>query len=654
MSGWGAAAAAAADEPQGVHKPGVTDAPANASTPNSTSPPAAAPLSQSATGATPPAGGASAKNPAPGQPAPAQPPAAPPPPVVLTPAKRGGLAGLVDDMANVLSGKTTPELAKGSDGNVYVKQQTLTRGQQWMKIAANAFKGAAAGLAAGKGAGNQGQALEAGVQASEKAGQQQQQQQKEMTQEARQQNLDNANYQMLQMQKTEQAWKAARLKVEASQHDIEFFQQQEKRLTDAGGTVLGPVEHAGDIAGVLKVNPDLMADMIKRHQIQTVPNVNPDGSMGGMTVIKMPAGFRQQLLPAGAIFHTFDAMTGQYIEHKASDPMTAGEQEDYDSTAAADALKFKNDKDEADLKAAQTQEAAGRAAEVPSEIAKNLAEANKNRLEAATGGTSSSGAGSKAIQDDIAEGLASGRYLMGKDLPLRTTKDQATAAQYTKAADDFSLSHYGLHYSPEIIRQESRMAESPHTQAFLTGIDRMIGTPADPGGQLNQVLDLAKKAGVGENAPLQQAKLWIKQKLGFEAQKNFEQALSDTQTALGTLIGNPLLGSGESDLKLKTAQKQFGSNPTMSDLIGAVQTTRNILERARGSLARNNRYIQQRYGETLSPAAPSQVPAQAQTPATATPAGMVTVRLANGQTGQIPQANVQNFQQDNPGASVVQ
>jgi hypothetical protein len=164
------------------------------------------------------------------------------------------------------------------------------------------------------------------------------------------------------------------------------------------------------------------------------------------------------------------------------------------------------------------------------------------------------------------------------------------------------MAHYGLPYSPEIIRQESHMANQPKTQAFLSGIDRMVGTPGMPG-QLDQVLDLARRAGLGNTAPVNEVKLWVREHLGNDAAKQFETGMSDTQTALGTLIGNPLLGSGESDLKLRTAQRQFGSNPTLENLRGTVATTKEILERARGQMARNNRYIQQRYGDSYSPAA---------------------------------------------------
>lgn len=566
----------------------------------------------------------------PSGPAPAAPtaPAAPVQPTVIEPVKRGGLAGLMDGMADVLAGKTRPELGRDQDGNTYVKETTLTHGQQWARIGAQLVKGAAAGLAAGKGAGNMGKAALAGVQSGMQDTEGRQKSEQEAENQASKINLDRANAQMLRMQVAEQAWRATRLGVEATQHDIEFSQGQEDRLEKHGAVLLGTTAHAGDISHLMEKNPDLMKDLVKNNSLEFVPNYQ-NGKVAGFNVYKTGPGYRETMLPGGTVFHTFNPDTGQYIEHKASAPLTQGELDDYEAAASSAAAKFKSEQAENKLKAAQAKDTEARASEVPSEINRNNAAAEKDRSEKVT---PNPGAPDETTKD-IAAGLASGRYLMGKDIPLRTSKDQTTAAAYTKAANDYSMLNFGLPYSPEIIRQESKMAEAPHTQAFLTGIDRMLGTAGMPG-QLDQVLDVAKRAGVGENAPLNEGKLWVKNHFGSEAAKNFQGAMSDTQTALGTLIGNPLLGSGESDLKLKTAQRQFGSDPTMKDLKGAVSTIKEILERARGELARNNRYIQERYGDQYS-AAP------------------VTVQIPGHPPGQVPARSVAQFLAENPGAQVV-
>jgi hypothetical protein len=89
----------------------------------------------------------------------------------------------------------------------------------------------------------------------------------------------------------------------------------------------------------------------------------------------------------------------------------------------------------------------------------------------------------------------------------------------------------------------------------------------------------------------------IKTYMGNDESKRFEEALSDAQSKLGGLIGNPLLGGGDSDLKLKTAREQFGSNITLKNLQGQVAVAKEIMNNARSRMIQRNRYLQQRYGE---------------------------------------------------------
>jgi hypothetical protein len=295
--------------------------------------------------------------------------------VPVTSLKRGGLLGVMDSMADVLAGKQRPELGKDADGNLYVKQHSLTRGEQWAKIAGEAFTGAAAGLAAGKGAGNQGKAAFAGMQA-------QQAQQQQQTAEMRQTMLDNANNQMLRMKMAEQAWRNTRLQTEADQHDIEFSQGQEDRLTKSGATLLGTVAHPGDLTGVLKVNPDLMKDLVNNHSLEFTPHFT-DGKRDGFKVYKTPQGYRETLVAPGAEFPTFNSVTGAYDWHKTTDADTQGHIDDYWNAAGIAAQKFKGDKVEQDLKAAQTEETKAKTGAVPSEIAQHQAEAAAARARAA-------------------------------------------------------------------------------------------------------------------------------------------------------------------------------------------------------------------------------------------------------------------------------
>lgn len=568
-------------------------------------------------------------------------------PLALRPA-REGLLGMVDKIADVLTGKTTPEIYKDDQGNSYVYHPAMTRGQQWERIASEAIVGAGAG-AAQVGPGNKGRAAAAGVQAGVKLGEEGQEKEKDVTNEARQANLDKANNQILQMNMAKNAWEMARMKIKASQEDITFNDNQEKQLTDQGGRLIGTAAHPGDIADILKVQPDIMKQLVQKGTVQIRHNIDADGNVIGVKAFLMPESWAKTLLPAGTVGHVYDPIENKITEFHYADPVTQGEVAIHDAAAVTARDKIAADQREAKLKAAQTKEANvnadTKADESPSKIGlqkaeakRDIAEAGKMRSESVVGDMS------PEQSNDAAEGLSTGRYLMGKDFPLRTTKDQATARELNQAAQQYSMTHFGLPYSPEKVREESHFASNEKTQAYLNSIDRMIGTPGIPG-QLDQVLSLATQAGVtdqaggflGLNTPISQVKQYVRRRLGDTAAKQFEQGLSDTQTALGTLIGNPLLGGGESDLKLKTAQSQYGKDVTLSNLKAANATVGEILGRARKQLARNNRFIQQRYGDAYSPDR------------------QVSVVLADGKTmGQVPAANLDKFLSENKGAKQVE
>jgi hypothetical protein len=330
---------------------------------------------------------------------------------VVTSTKPGGIAGLVQDIADLFAGKTRPEIGTDQQGNKYVKTTSLTRGQQWEKIAGEALTGAAKGLAAGRGRGNLGAAAAAGVDAGQQMNQQADQKQKDMTAEARQQNLDNANNQMLRMNMAEQSMKMAAMKTQATQNGIKFADDQTDRLLKEGGTVLGTMAKPDDLRNILKVNPDVMQDMIQKHQIEIMPHYNPDGTPGGFKVIKMPDGYRTNLIPDGAEFKTFDETTGQYQTHKVSGPITQGEIDDYNHAAGVAGLKWQNDKQEQNLKGAQTAEANAKAANAPAETAElrartaaSYAQANESNAKALTEKEKQSQVNDPALVDEIGSG----------------------------------------------------------------------------------------------------------------------------------------------------------------------------------------------------------------------------------------------------------
>jgi hypothetical protein len=382
-------------------------------------------------------------------------------PVVVTSQKKPGIMGVVDSIADALVGKTKPEIGTDANGNQYVKQQTMSRGEQWVRIGAGLAGGAAAGYAAGKGR-NPGAAAAAGF----GQGQQQAKDAAAQTPELQKQMLANANYQKLRMDTAEQSWHLTAMQHEATQHDVTFAQGQEDRLMKVdGATLLGTAAHPNDIDRILKVEPNVMKAMIQDHQIEILPHYNPDGTAAGIRVFKMPDGYRKTIEPAGTTFHTFDSTTGQYAEHKSSEPLTAGEVDDYETAAGNAAQKFKLDQAGIEQKAAETAKAKADAgattAKLPGEIAKGKAETARDYGEAnaanarATKDQTDSGTGPKgeALVDSIGSGrIALDRlgYLAARNPDLLAAVqqkypdfDSSKAAQYPAVYKEFTSTKKG-------------------------------------------------------------------------------------------------------------------------------------------------------------------------------------------------------------------
>jgi hypothetical protein len=101
---------------------------------------------------------------------------------------------------------------------------------------------------------------------------------------------------------------------------------------------------------------------------------------------------------------------------------------------------------------------------------------------------------------------------------------------------------------------------------------------------------------VGANAPWNEISQAVERKLGNQAAKNFKAALGEVQRSLPSLIGNPLLGGSDSDLKQRMATELFGKDVTAGNLLSTANTLRGMLQGSADSLTRNNRFFQRRYG----------------------------------------------------------
>lgn len=527
-------------------------------------------------------------------------------PVVVTSQKPGGIMGVVDSIADALVGKTTPEIGTDAHGNQYIKQHTLTRGQQWIQIGSTLAGGAAKGWAAGKGR-NPGAAAAAGFDVGQQAAQQKAQQ----TPELQKQMLANANYQKLRMDAAEQSWHLGAMQHLATQHDVEFAQAQEDRLMKVdGASLLGTAADPNDIDKILKVDPNVMESMIKNHQIEVLPHYDPDGKAAGIRVFKMPDSYRKTIEPAGTSFYTFDGTTGQYIEHHSSEPLTAGEVDDYNTAASNAAQKYKLDQAKLEQTQAQTGEAnasanksTAEAAKVPSEIAENKArtslaysESAKNRAETKQLNQASD---QQVIQSNALQ-LVEGS-IDPSNLSKRSKSYDATLA----AANTYSMQKYGRPFDVAKAIGDYKFATRGSTYDTLNYLNSLTGRDNQSGnlGKLVQMSDALPRA--TSFPPINDKAQWAKISSGNTQLASYYAAITEVSDQVAKILQGGGSGGGTSDAKLKQAQDLFQKGFTAGQIRAVSnETLRPLLANRKNEIIGDNRYLQQWHGQPQTPQTP--------------------------------------------------
>jgi len=513
----------------------------------------------------------------------------------VTSQKAPGILGVVDSIADALVGKTKPEIGTDSQGNQYVKQQTMSRGQQWVRIGAGLVGGAAKGFAAGKGR-NPGAAAAAGFD----QGQQQSKDAAAQTPALQKQILANANYQKLRMDAAEQSWHLTAMKHEATEHDVTFAQGQEDRLMKVdGASLLGTAANPNDIDKILKVDPNVMKSMIQTHQIEILPHYNPDGTSAGIRVFKMPDGYRKTIEPAGTVFHTFDSTTGQYAEHKSSEPLTAGEVDDYETAAGNAAQKFKLDQANIAQKAAETDKAkadAGKATadatKVPSEIAENKARTTQAYSAAAKDSAEAKQLNQASDQQTIqsnAQQMVEGQ-IDPSNLSKRSKSYDATLA----AANAYSEQKYGKPFDPAKAMGDYKFATNPQTYNTMNYLNSLTGRDDKSGNLATLVQQSNAMPRATSFPPLNEKAQWAKLASGNRQVAAYYTTVTEVADQVAKILQGGGTGSGTSDAKLRQAQDLFDKGFTADQIQGvANDSLRPLLANRKKEIIGDNRYLQQ-------------------------------------------------------------
>lgn len=537
----------------------------------------------------------------------------------------------LDRAATLLGGDQTIHITKDPDGNVTMTHDSSTTKEKWGRIAQAVLVGAAAGFQNSQGPGGLGKAAAAGVQTGAQLPQQREQQAQQQVDFDNKQLMAKANRIHLTQQT---AMEAAQLNLENMKIDQSTADAINKSTEDYAGRpgaidygVYDPKQSHG-VIDFSKQNPGAMADFLGKNNRTAAVVWKPDGKLH---VIGYNASDDERWndKPVEIPYNDSDADGKPKISYKTAGPGTH-KQGQLDLTRAAvqaEQLRRLNIWSEAQKKLSDAErdkdipknyeEAFARAANAPDVVTKQkwtnlgndlykkaqgLRAVNQVNVGTVPPGTTPAQMiqpGGKFAPDTVsgvnAQKLASGDLLLS-ELPKRMAKGAATPQEMVAAAEQYSQQQYGLGYSPTMIENEKKLFDNIKTQGTLDGIDKMVGVDGAPG-YLDTVVSLGLKAvGPNSSAPWNDISLAVRNKFGEQTAKNFNTALGEVQRSLPSLIGNPLLGGSDSDLKQKKAEEMFGQNITAGNLLSTADTLKGLLNGSKDSLTRNNRFLQRRYG----------------------------------------------------------
>jgi hypothetical protein len=265
------------------------------------------------------------------------PTAAPPPQADQTPAatltpapnivrpKRGGLAGVMDEIADDLAGPGS--VHTDAQGNEYINRKG-----QWLKIAGEALRGAAAGAAVAKGPGGAFRGAEAGIEAQDKVQASEDQQAQQQRQNARQDKQDQFNAVMQKHNLAAKEFELQRMGVKANQDDIKFAQEQNDREEKLGSADLGIVKDEADLADQMSKQQGFWKD-VHRNQINAVPEYGSDGTRLGLHVWKRIPGIGDQQTDPGTPIRIWDAGNKKMTTQVPTVPLTHNQVDAYNHAA---------------------------------------------------------------------------------------------------------------------------------------------------------------------------------------------------------------------------------------------------------------------------------------------------------------------------------
>lgn len=532
------------------------------------------------------------------------------------------LAAIMDRMGTILGGDKTLTLTRDPDGNVSVTHNPSTGGEKWGRVAQAALGGLAAGFQNAQGPGGFGKAIAAGTQYGMQLPAQRQEaaqnQATQLTEESQKNQLFKANMALLDQRTIAAKWDNKVKPIEWNQAQDANDNTTAERMAELGGqvTYVGSASNPAELADLGHANPTAVGAHMGANDgyIQHFTDRNGVTHFYQVPVevakqrITKPITLQRRdqdpnnlgktlstdvVIPIGTPNGQVDLTTKALNDHNNTQINLAEETAIKKETADTGKDKVPSEKAEAFAKANQANAAAG----LDTEKTKQL------RTSGFEGGPNAPYDANSPF-DLMAMKMADGEQIQSQ---IYSRMPPAQKLQLNARAEALSRQKYGLSYDPAAIARENNFANDKKTQAYYKATGALLGgTPGVPTGVLDNLVNTAQAAGIGDNPATNSAILaaadnpisaLLLKPERLSAIQAYESALNEAKRNVSTAAGNPLVSGSDSDLKLKQMDTTLATNvPTLSKIKSAVNQVKVSATAERNANMQNNRFLRRTYG----------------------------------------------------------
>jgi hypothetical protein len=238
--------------------------------------------------------------------------------------------------------------------------------------------------------------------------------------------------------------------------------------------------------------------------------------------------------------------------------------------------------------------AAADAAAKKSEVGKNNAEGNKFNAEA-----NQANAGAAALGGQTTEHTAS-QLVEGNEDPSQLTKRSKNYDATLAAADDYSMKHYGVHFSPAQASIDYKFATTPATQNTLKYLNSLTGAD-NRSGNLQQLIDQSTAIKRTQFPALNNTEAWVRLQAGDPQMAAYYATVTEVADQVAKIMQGGGTGGGTSDAKIKQASELFDKGFNKDQITAIGQQLRQLLANRKKELIGGNRYLVKQFPQTVAP-----------------------------------------------------